>query len=96
LLSAEYGWTDDYILDLTLERVLLARNMVRARQKHESRLQALLLETQTKYLVAAIHAAAGNKDAAKAAAGVSFFGKGDAAQPKVASFEKVMSMFPTY
>ncbi len=57
-------------------------------------MQAKLVETQTKFLVGAMHGAAGSKLGEQAAGAVSFFGKGDAAKPKVVSYERAMQWFP--
>jgi hypothetical protein len=68
--------------------------MIRARQRADRRVQAKLVETQTKFLVGAMHGAAGSKVGEQAAASVSFFGKGDAAKPKIADYESVKRWFP--
>lgn len=72
LISAEYGWTDEQILDLTLARMRQIREVIGIRQSVDLRSRVRLEEAKVQQLVAATHAAAGNKKGAKAASAIRF------------------------
>jgi hypothetical protein len=67
LVSAEYGWTDDQILDLTPLRLHRIATAIGLRQEAEFRRLARLQAAATRAVVAAVHGAAGNKKGVKAA-----------------------------
>lgn len=87
LLSAQYGWTDDQLLDLTLARLRHARDMVTARLAEERNWQIDIAEQVTRTLVAHIRSAAGDKDAGRAASRVQLFKRG--ASSKVARVQEL-------
>lgn len=95
LLSAEYGWTDGQILDLTLPRLWLARDAVFARRRADQRRQAELVELQTRHIAQAVLAAAGDKKADKHASQISFFGDDDgprqSSKPRPAPVRQVVA-----
>lgn len=54
LLSAEYGWTDQQILDLTLPRIQQARDVILARRDRDYVDQASLFEATTRQIAATV------------------------------------------
>jgi len=43
-ISSEYGWTDDQILDLTLQRLRIAIDKIAERRKEEDQFRLLIAE----------------------------------------------------
>lgn len=72
LISAEYGWTDDQILDLTLPRMRQIREVILIRDDSKWRREVSLEETKVRHIVGATHAAAGNVKGARAATEIAF------------------------
>ena len=68
LISAEYGWTDDQILDLTLGRIRLALESIEVRRNHGREFQLMVAEAITKTIVGAMPALAQSKKAGKSLA----------------------------
>ena len=69
LISSEYGWSDDRILDLTLERLRQVRDVILERLAEQQRQAADLVERQTVAIMQAVHAAAGNSKGVEWASG---------------------------
>jgi hypothetical protein len=67
LVSAEYGWTDSQILDLTPVRLHRIAEAIDLRRTADHRERAKLLEGSTRAVVAAIAASVGDKSGAKKA-----------------------------
>lgn len=67
LIASQYGWTDDQILDLTMERVAQVRDVIRERMAEEKRQDLQVRETELRILAGHVHAAAGNKKGMKSA-----------------------------
>jgi hypothetical protein len=90
LVSAEYGWSMDQFLDLTLPQVLRCRKSIFSRRRADHERQASLLEAAVKHVVANVHAAAGSKHGSDAAGKVNFL-----QQKKVgpANTEKIVQAF---
>jgi hypothetical protein len=53
LISTEYGWTDEQILDLPLARFHQIQDLIISRRRAEREQQVRLVELQTRYLVSA-------------------------------------------
>src|SRR3990167_9274508 len=66
LLSSEYGWTDEQILDLTLGRLLRCVRAVNARRTAEFRQQVRLTEEHARLIVNALAGLAQTKKAGQA------------------------------
>lgn len=67
LISGEYGWTDEQILDLTPVRLHRITRAILLRQEADFRRLARLQAAATRAVVAAVHGAAGNKKGVKSA-----------------------------
>lgn len=80
LLSSEYGWTDEQILNLTLSRMRLAREMCFQRIRERQDRELDIAEQMTRVLVAHIRSAAGDKKASKVAARLTLFDRGKSMQ----------------
>ena len=75
LLSAEYGWSDQHILDLSLPRIMQAREVILARRKRDYADQARLFEATTRQVAGTVaEYAMGSKKGtgAKVAKNISF------------------------
>lgn len=65
LLSSQYGWTDDQILDLTMARMRQAREVIWERQAEENRRDLSVREIELRTLASYIAGAAGHKQGVK-------------------------------
>lgn len=54
LISSEYGWTDDQILDLTLQRVRIAVEKIAERRRKEDEFRLLIAERITQSVIGAM------------------------------------------
>lgn len=72
LISAEYGWTDPQILDLTLGRMRQIRDVIRERDGERLRRDVSLMETQTQYICSFVASSAGNGPGAREALKIRF------------------------
>jgi hypothetical protein len=61
LISAEYGWTDDQILDLTIARLRQIRDVILERQGEDRRADLTVREVELRTTTQFIAAAAGSK-----------------------------------
>lgn len=68
LIAAEYGWTDDQILDLTMQRMAQIRSVIWERQDEEHRKMLSVKEVELRTLASYIAASAGNEKGVKSAA----------------------------
>jgi hypothetical protein len=95
LISSEYGWTDDQILDLTLTRIRQVREVILTRQGETREQDLTVEERKLQALVGAIHAAAGNKKGAAAAQEIRLFERSDGQKPQreVPRTEAVLAQF---
>lgn len=83
LISSEYGWSDDQILDLTMARMRQVREVIMERQG-EARRQALAdKQNELQILASFIASSAGHKDGVAAAKKISLLAEPEAkaAQP---------------
>lgn len=69
LIAEQYGWTDDQILDLTMERIAQVREVIWERKRIERHRDLVVREAELRILTQFI-AAGQQKDPAKAAASV--------------------------
>jgi hypothetical protein len=60
LISSEYGWDDEVILDKTLKRIRQILAAITLRRKEEQRQQRLIISWQTRSLAMVMAAAGGN------------------------------------
>lgn len=67
LVSAEYGWTDEQILDLLPTRLRRIAEAITLRNEAEFRRYARLQAAATRSIVAAVHGAQGHKAGVKQA-----------------------------
>lgn len=67
LISGEYGWTDDQILDLTLARMRQIREIIWERTEQERRSELRVREVELRTLASYIAASGGSKDGVKSA-----------------------------
>jgi len=65
LISSEYGWTDDQILDLTLSRLWLVQEMILDRKREEQMWQATMLEQHAKATLGGMVALTWDRKAAR-------------------------------
>lgn len=99
LISSEYGWSDERILDLTLGRMRQIREVIMSRRDADWRRQVHLEEAKLRHLVAATMAAANNRKGAAQAGEITLIEptEDEAAAVKkdrVASTAAVSQMFP--
>lgn len=71
LISSEYGWTDDQILDLTMQRINQTRSVIWERRKQERARDLEVREIELRTLATHISAGAGHKEGLKAAEKIS-------------------------
>jgi hypothetical protein len=50
VVQSEYGWTDEYVLDLTIDRIAQCVRLISARRKRDFRNNAKLLEAAVRHL----------------------------------------------
>lgn len=94
LLSSEYGWTDDQILDLTLERLRQVREVVVERHGEEERHRLRLKEQELQVLCSYIAGSAGHKDGVSSAARIRLLKPpDDEHEVKYVPYEKVGRLF---
>jgi len=93
LISSEYGWTDDQILDVTLGRLRQIRDVLFERRAEERDQQIDLVEAQTRQLAASIFSAAGSRKGADAASRITLFDRAKKAVKRWASTEQVQGRF---
>ena len=94
LIAAEYGWTDDQILDLTYGRLKQVTDVVQERRDEEWRREMHARENATAWVVGALYGAAGSDLGAKMAASVRLIAETpEEKQANLPSTEKVMAMF---
>lgn len=67
LIAAQYGWTDDQILDLTMQRMAQIRQVIWERQAEDRRKELSVREVELRTLASYIAASAGNKAGMEAA-----------------------------
>jgi hypothetical protein len=94
LLSAEYGWTDDQILDLTLTRMRQCREICFQRLAERRDWEIDLAEAVTKQLVMHVRAAAGDRRASKAANKVRLFKRQSDNEAKFEQIARAMGGTP--
>lgn len=61
LIAEQYGWTDDQILDLTMQRMSQIRSVIWERQKEDRNKELSVREYELQTLAAYVAASAGNK-----------------------------------
>lgn len=67
LIASEYGWDDDRILDLTMQRTAQIREVIWERQEEDRRRDLTVREVELKTLASYIAASAGNEAGMKSA-----------------------------
>ena len=70
-MAAEYGWTDDQILDLTMARLTQIRAVIWERRNEERRTALRDKETELRILAGYIAGSAGHKEGVAAAEKIS-------------------------
>ena len=97
LIASEYGYTDDYMLDLTLRRMRQMREVILIRKAAEWRKRVNLEELKSRVVTSAVHGAAGNKKGAKQAFDLKFIpdedDENDGKRPKINSEARVAKVF---
>ena len=73
---------------MPLQRLWQARDAIMARRRADHHRHARLVELQTRWLVGAVHGAAGNKKADQAVAAVSFFADKQVVLPTVGDLKR--------
>lgn len=68
LLSSEYGWTDEQMLELTLARLRLSVEMVQERRREEHEVHLAIAQVHAQAIVGAMPGLAQSKKAGKAIA----------------------------
>lgn len=91
LISNNYGWTDDQILDLTLQRMRQIREVIFERRAEARRLDLRDKESELRILASYM---AQNKKAAKQAEKITLL-KAPKGKAVVPSFERAVGLFGT-
>lgn len=93
LLSSQYGWTDDQILDLTLGRMRQARDVALERLDEDWKQDLRVREQELRWICGTVAASMGNKKGVKAAARIELFERRPEERP-LPSAEAIARMFP--
>jgi hypothetical protein len=92
LILSEYaGYTDETLLEVTLERLHQMREVILLRRRDDQETELLVRETELRAMMSTVQAAAGNKKGAKEASRFKLFERRKV--KALASTERIMSMF---
>jgi hypothetical protein len=92
LLSSEYGWTDDQILDLTMERIRQCRDVILERKVEDHKRDLRVKELEVQRMTAYIAGAAGWKDGVKNAGRFELYERTPEDRP-LPSYERLTKLF---